>query len=42
MAGFIYKLQNIVNITPNNDSLRPVIDFVTDDIRHLINTMEWK
>lgn len=30
------------NITPNNDSLRPVIDFVTDDIRHLINTMEWK
>ncbi len=30
------------NITPNNDSLRPVIDFITDDIRHLINTMEWK
>lgn len=30
------------NTYPNNDSLQPVIDFITDDVRHLINTMEWK
>ena len=30
------------NIYPNNDSLQPVIDFITDDVRHLINTLEWK
>lgn len=30
------------NIPPNNDSLRPVIDFITDDIRQLVNTLEWK
>ena len=29
------------NIYPNNDSLQPVIGFITDDVRHLINTMEW-
>ena len=28
-------------IVPNNDSLEPVIDFITDDIKHLINTLEW-
>ena len=27
---------------PNNDSLQPVIDFITEDVRHLINTLEWK
>ena len=30
------------NIHPNNDSLRPVIDFITDDVRHLIETLSWK
>jgi gliding motility-associated lipoprotein GldD len=29
------------DIVPNNDSLEPVIDFITDDIEHLINTLEW-
>ncbi len=29
------------NIVPNNDSLEPVIDFISDDIEHLINTLEW-
>lgn len=29
------------SIAPNNDSLEPVIDFITDDIEHLINTLEW-
>jgi gliding motility-associated lipoprotein GldD len=30
------------NIRPNNDSMAPVIDFIKKDIRHLINTLEWK
>ena len=30
------------NIYPNHDSLQPVIDFITDDVRHLIRTLEWK
>ena len=30
------------NVVPNNDSLQPVIDFITDDVRHLIKTLEWK
>lgn len=30
------------NFVPNNDSLRPVIDFISADIRHLINTFEWE
>ena len=30
------------NIYPNNDSLQPVINFITDDVRHLIETLEWK
>jgi len=29
-------------VTPNADSLRPVVDFLGADIRHLINTFEWK
>jgi gliding motility-associated lipoprotein GldD len=30
------------NVKTNNDSLAPVIDFITDDARHLIETLEWK
>ena len=30
------------NVKTNNDSLAPVIDFITDDIRHLIKTVKWK
>ena len=30
------------NVKTNNDSLAPVIDFITDDIRHLIETGKWK
>ena len=30
------------NVVPNNDSLEPVINFITDDIEHLINTFHWK
>ena len=29
------------NMKPNNDSLEPVIDFITKDIEHMLNTMEW-
>ncbi len=28
--------------TPNIDSLAPVIDFVKEDIVHIINTLEWR
>ena len=30
------------NMHPNNDSMQPVINFITDDVRHLIKTLEWK
>lgn len=30
------------NITPDNDSLAPVIDFLEEDIRHMIATLQWK
>ena len=30
------------NIYPNNDTMQPVINFITDDVRHLINTFKWK
>ncbi len=30
------------NVAPNKDSLAPVIEFITDDIAHLIETLEWK
>jgi gliding motility-associated lipoprotein GldD len=30
------------NVQPNADSLAPVIDFFTEDIMHLIETLEWK
>jgi len=29
-------------VRPNNDSLKPVIDFIIDDIDHLIQTLRWK
>lgn len=29
-------------VTPNNDSLAPVIDFIEADIRHMIKTLRWK
>lgn len=28
--------------TPNEDSLRPVNDFLQQDIRHIINTLRWR
>ena len=37
MRGSLY-----FNVYPNNDSLRPVIDFITNDARHLVNTLNWK
>ena len=30
------------NVRTNNDSLAPVIDYITEDVRHLIETLEWK
>lgn len=30
------------NIEPNNDSLAPVIDYIKEDIVHLISTVEWE
>ncbi len=30
------------NMRPNNDSLAPVIEFLKQDIHHLISTLEWK
>ena len=30
------------NVTPNNDSLAPVIDFIRGDILHMIETLRWK
>jgi gliding motility-associated lipoprotein GldD len=30
------------NCRPNRDSLNPVIDFLREDILHLIETTEWK
>ncbi len=29
------------DVTPNADSLRPVVDFLQQDIDHLINTFKW-
>lgn len=29
------------NVIPNNDSLAPVIDFLKEDIRHLVSTLQW-
>ncbi|MDR2979769.1 MAG: hypothetical protein LBV02_04950 [Bacteroidales bacterium] len=30
------------NFAPNNDSLKPVIDYLKDDVLEMINTLEWK
>jgi gliding motility-associated lipoprotein GldD len=30
------------NTVPNNDSLAPVIEFLKEDINHLIETFEWR
>ncbi len=30
------------NVVPNKDSLAPVLDFINEDIVHLIETFEWK
>lgn len=30
------------NVVPNNDSLAPVITFLKTDIKHMIETLEWK
>lgn len=30
------------NTVPNNDSLAPVIDFLKEDINHLIETFDWR
>lgn len=30
------------NTVPNNDSLQPVIEFLTQDVHHLIETLRWK
>ena len=30
------------NVQPDADSMAPVIDFFLDDIRHLVETFEWK
>ncbi len=37
MRGSLY-----FNTVPNNDSLEPVINFITKDIDHLIDTFHWK
>jgi gliding motility-associated lipoprotein GldD len=30
------------NVIPNNDSLAPVIDFLKEDIRHMVSTLQWQ
>lgn len=30
------------NVTPNNDSLQPVIDYIVADIDHLVETLRWR
>ncbi|PWT97963.1 MAG: hypothetical protein C5B52_13010 [Bacteroidetes bacterium] len=30
------------NAAPNEDSLSPVIQFLNEDIKHLVNTLQWK
>lgn len=31
-----------IDCTPNNDSLAPVLDFIQDDVDHLIESLRWK
>jgi len=30
------------NFIPNNDSMRPVINYLKEDVKHIISTFEWK
>jgi putative hemolysin len=30
------------NVLPHSDSIAPVVQFVKEDIRHIVNTMRWK
>jgi gliding motility-associated lipoprotein GldD len=30
------------NVTPNNDSLAPIIDFIRQDVRILVESLQWK
>jgi gliding motility-associated lipoprotein GldD len=30
------------NVTPNADSLQPMVEFLSKDIEHLIKTLRWK
>lgn len=30
------------NLVPNNDSLQPVIEFLKEDVQHIISTLRWK
>lgn len=30
------------NVMPNNDSLAPVIEFLKEDIQHLVSTLQWE
>ena len=30
------------NCIPNQDSLAPVVDYITNDIRHMVETMKWR
>ena len=31
-----------LNVTPNNDSLAPVIDYLQADVEHLVETLRWR
>ncbi len=31
-----------INNTPNYDSLEPVINYMQDDVRHILETLQWK
>lgn len=31
-----------INSTPNYDSLEPIIDYLQDDARHILETLKWK
>lgn len=37
ISGVVY-----FNSVPNYDSIRPTLDYLEKDIRHMINTFEWK
>lgn len=37
MRGALY-----FNVVPNNDSLMPVLDFIKEDVEHMIKTLKWK